>query len=384
MEKRIYPLHNQKIGSWRYASGVLAVREEKLLARRTIEDLFQVQTEEDLLHQISSQYRGETMEEALREAREADAALLRKLAPEALYPLFAVELNEGHNLRRSLKAYLMKNLTAEEGDRQFLGPYFHTPTELQKKIEKKTQELSGSMTPGPAAAPLGGELGPDWVDKAIAKALQDYRDTQEVSSLGTAVDQAYFARYRSLLKESKNPWLQAYGALAIDQVNLGILLRTKKLGLAPEVFQEAYLVGGGISQSTYEGALTALASQPSQEESKLVEKADQHEADHHKVVSPLKLTSPYLNEEESYQLAQLISFAGSDAARQYSAYFDQIRGRYLEEASLRPGTAEKAFSYFAYRAMERKNLQLILAAVRNHLDREEVKKLLRPCYKEQR
>lgn len=384
MEKRIYPLHNQKIGSWRYASGVLAVREEKLLSRRAIEDLFQVETEEDLLHQISSLYRGETMDEALREAREADATLLCKLSPEALYPLFAVELNEDHNLRRSLKTYLMKTLTAEEGDRQFLGPYFHTPSELQKKIEKKSQEISGSMTPGPAAAPLLEELGPDWVDQAIAEALQDYRDTQDVSALGTAVDQVYFARYRGLLKESKNPWLQAYGALAIDQINLGILLRAKKLGLAPEVFWEAYLPGGGIAQSTYEAALTALGNQPSQGEGKAMEEADQHDADHHRALSPLHLTSPYLTDQESRHLAQLISFGGSQAARQFSARFDQIRGRYLAEASLRPGTAEKAFSYFAYRAMERKNLQLILAAVRNHLNRDEVKKLIRPCYKDQR
>lgn len=384
MEKRIYPFHDQKIGSWRYASGVLAVREEKLLPRRTLEDLFQVQTEEELLHQVSSQYRGETMDEALREAREADATLLRKLAPEALYPLFAVELNEDHNIRRSLKAYLLKNLTAEEGDRQFLGPYFHTPAELQKKIEKKAMELSASVAPGPAAAPLGGELGPDWVDQAIAKALQGFRDTQEVSALGTAVDQAYFARYRGLLEESKNPWLQAYGAMAIDQINLGLLLRARKLSLAPEVFWEAYLPGGSISQSTYEAALTTLGTQPAQQETKQVERADQHEVDPHKTFSSLVLDSPYLTDEESRHLAQLISCADSDATQQFSAYFDQIRGRYLEEASLRPGTAEKAFSYFAYRAMERKNLQLILAAVRNHLDREKVKKLMRPCYKDQR
>lgn len=368
MNRQIEEPQDKNIGSPLYASGRIAMLEEKLIPGNVMETLPYSESERAIMHKISSHYQGESLNEALEAAEIADMELYKEIASEAVYIKMFLIPKEAHNLRRVLKEmFAGPGGEIAEDDSAFLLPYISSPEQVFKAVKKASARVSPDkgFVEGRFAASLLDKPLPEWQEKAIEAALRRFKQTGEASDLSAEVDKAAMAEAARLAKESANPWLIDWISLQASLTDISLVLRCRHLKVSPEVAKERASM---VSPFNPDLLMKAVAA---------------NEAEFAVIIRKMLNDLPFVKEKESAKLYDMAIRYAEEGPSAFSALTDGIKISVLKEASSVFGKQEQVFAYFYFREYERKNLRLALAGVANGLDPEKVKAMLRPSFRKE-
>lgn len=340
-QKLLYRLNveQQGTGSWLYAYGFLAGRENKYFDANQLQQLFQANSEEQLLNIIrEANYQGESVDQALINSKYEDIELLFSIIPD--YDLLQIFLlfNEGHNLKVVLRSTLSADhkISLKTIEHLLLGPYLTEPRLILEAVR------NSGLT----------EL-PDWMSNAIKKSEQEYLDSYDMSMVDLVVDKLMWQELIEQLKLIDSEWLLEYYLLKADLINLEILFRCKNLHLTEEFFIRSIINQGNIKLEEW-------------------------------LVYYKMSESELARELELLHLGEFVEFIDTYHEQGRASLFSQIADQHLidliHKVRYFSSGIEKTASYYLIREIERTNIKLARACLLHLISEDRYCSMVRPSY----
>lgn len=350
-----FDINQHPSGTWLYAFGSLAGRENNFFDEAQLQQLFRVNSIEALLNLMrDANYPGDSVNEALLDSEEEDLILLKSIMPN--YKLIEIFLlpKDSHNLKVLLRSYfsssekpLLKNI-----QHLFSGPYLTEPKDILNSIRQDNEAKSSIELQESYSNDL--PRIPNWMLEIIKLAKKEYTETYNMARVDQIVEQITWKQLILLLEDLKSPWLYDFFLLKADLKNLEILFRCQSLNLDKTFFEFSILEQGTLRKEEW---LTIFEMN----EQELIKELSENDLD------------------------EFSEFIENYHALGQASAFTQIADRKLmfklRESKTFVAQQEKIAAYFLLRDMERKNIRIAKACFDNNFSPERASQLIRPSYK---
>lgn len=346
--------------SYAYASGLVRAIELRLIDQAALNRLAEAPNG-DAVRQILGEFgypEAIEPEEALdRESAHVYAQAREWIREQGVFEILLL-FHDIHNAKALLKSILPEaarsgqlarsDTTADDGrwadtiqesliatdDHLFLTPSIIDPATLRRAIvERRTETL------------------PTWLQGAIDKAVAAYTESYDLGTMDDQLDRHAWAEAIRRADCWGNAWLRTYLSRRVDLINLELLLRLRRDGLA--IVEPKFLSGGSRTPA----AMSALAD-----------------------ASDEQIVEAYA--DTPYQRAAAVAprYGEPGVAAHFGLTADEILLQHLRAAQQITVGPEIPLAYLLARLMEIKNIRILLAGLRGGLPVNEVRQLFRGNY----
>jgi len=286
--------------------------------------------------------------------------MLRPLLPEPAFVDILLLFHDFHNLK-----VILKNLTpawprvvsADEAPEKAALPETAVPFSLASSKDLQPFFLQPSLVDPQvmytAIRDRQTGLIPDWIYDAAVTAVRGYQYDYDIGGIDVQLDKAAYNQALAMARPLRNAFLNGYLELQIDQLNLGLLLRTRYLHSGRDYLSQSLLAGGSVQPDL----VAALYSVP----------AEQIQA--------------FYSTTHCAALAGLAAEYGQPgSAGRYSRMADNQIITYISKARQLWCGPEIPLAYVIARLMEIKNIRIVLTCLRNGLSASQVRDMSRDSY----
>lgn len=286
--------------------------------------------------------------------------LLRPLFPEPAYVDILLMFHDFHNLK-----VILKNLTpawprvVAAGDEPETAslPESAVPYSLSSGKDLKQYFLQPSLADPQvvftAIRDRQPGLVPAWIYESAVEAVRGYQYSYDIGGIDVHLDKAAYKKAMEMAQSLGNKFFTGYLQLLIDQINLGLLLRTRYLRSGRDSLAQALLAGGTVAPGQIAELYPATADQ----------------------IQVLYGTT------SCARLADLAAeFSKPGSAGRFSRLADNLTIAYISQARQLWCGPEIPLAYMIARLMEIKNIRIALTCLRNGLPAGQAREMSRDSY----
>ena len=326
-----------KAGSWGHATGRIWYREKNLLGRSGLDRLYAASSEEEVKRLLLEHGYPQKDRALDMLAAECDQVyqLLSEITPDDGFYQILVLGRDALNLKLALKYAL---LVQDKDPEDF------------KSLMSRPALLDGDLL---WRVLVGGEADmafPRWAAEVAARARHAYGENYDAASIDRAVDRDIEAIRADLAIHLKADWISGYLDRVRDLTNFETLLRARHRKMSQALYESSLLAGGLIDHEAWVRYY--------------------HEDD--QVCIDDLCNTPY-----KVLSAHFVSYGDEGGAALFSADRDKLLAHYLEAGVHSLSGAPRVIAYIMAREYEFKNIRLVMAAVADGLDRENIQALRR-------
>jgi len=286
--------------------------------------------------------------------------MLRNLFPEPAFIDILLIFHDFHNLK-----VILKNLTpawprfvsADEEPEIAILPESAVPFSLASSKDLKPYFLSPSLVDPQlvftAIRDRQASLIPAWLYDAAVEAVRGYQYSYDIGGIDVQLDKA---AYKLALEKARllgSKFFTGYLELLIDQINLGLLLRTRYLHSGRDYLAQALLEGGNVPVSL----ITELYALPAEQ-----------------------IQAAYGSTAYAHLADLAAEYGQIGSAGRFSRMADNLVIDYISQARQLWCGPEIPLAYLIARLMEIKNVRIVLTCLRNGLVASQARDLSRDSY----
>jgi V/A-type H+/Na+-transporting ATPase subunit C len=343
-----------------YAAGRIRANEARLLSAARLERYFEAGSADAFARLLTEDGYPAAAEPArsLELAWHSSCRLVRALAADARIVEVILAASDFHNLKVILKAlavYWPRSTGGAAGTDEAALPAGRRGPVTYEQLQPLLLQPA-LYDPARLFEAIAGQRHralPDFLAQAAAAATARYQQTYDIAEIDIELDQRLAAWQAGLAAAIGVPFLSDFLAQRADLVNLGLLLRTRKLGSGSDYLRHILLPGGSIPAD----GLVDCYGEPAQ-----------------RIVAILRRT----------RLAPLAAVVeqtdGGAAIGRFSQAADNLLLRFIRQSRFVLRGPEILISYLIRREMEIKTLRIILVCLRNGLPASQARELARTAY----
>lgn len=350
------------VNRYLYASGRIRALEVQLLDSSRLSRLNEARSIEDVNRVLNDSNYPAAPDPETRLSLEMTTAieLVRSLLPEKAFIETLLIFHDYHNLKVILKnlttAWPQQKSADEPGQTDNLPetvsqiilakaadlePYFLRPTLIDPQIMFiAIRDRDSSLIPA------------DFYFSAV-KAGKRYQHSYDISDIDLLLDQTAFARALAKAEQIGNTFFTQYLQMQIDQINLGLLLRTRFLQSGQAYLERALLAGGTLPAKRIFELYNGTSEQ---------------------------ITAEYASTIFAALAAMAAEYGQSGTAARFSLLADNLIIEHITQAKLLWRGPEIPLAYLIARLMEIKNIRIVLTCLRNGLPAGQAREMNRDRY----
>ncbi|MGI6507578.1 MAG: V-type ATPase subunit [Saccharofermentanales bacterium] len=326
-------IDTQRFGSWEHASGRIWVLEKDLFGRAGLDRLYGVSSPDEIRGLLLEHHylQKDTVAETLRATHIAVYELLDEIAPEDGYRVALLLPADAHNMRVMLR----ESLRGEEaGDYESLARLIKIPSLLDPEI------LWRAIVAREKDVRL-----PEWVTSMAEKARLAYAEHYDAVSIDLAVERRLHEMLRVIASELGSDWFEQYLTMIRDLINLEILVRSRLRRVNETLYNASLLPGGLISEERWRALYDG-------EDGDIVDLLKE---------TPYRTMTPFV-----------VSYGEQGGASKFSRERDILLYGHLSTGAKQLSGPERVLSFIMARELEIRNVKMVLSALVNELNEEEL------------
>lgn len=328
----------QRFGSWAHASGRIWVLEKDLFGRSGLDRLYGASSLDEIRGLLLEHHyvQRDTVADTLRATHIATYELLDEIAPEDGYRIALLLPSDAHNVRVMLR----ESLRGEDaGDYASLArlikvPSLIDPALLWRALVAREKDI----------------WLPEWVMSIVEKARLAYAEHYDAVSIDLSVERGLHEMLGAIASRLDSEWFERYMTMTRDLINLETLVRSRLRQVNEALYDASLLPGGVISEEQWRA---------------LFDEGD------NKIIDLLKET-PY-----SPMIPFISSYGEHGSTFKFSHERDILLYNHLAGGAKMQSGPERVLSFVMAREVEIRNVKMVLSALTNELDDEEVVALRR-------
>jgi len=345
-----------------YISGRIKAIELQLMDSSRLNRLFDARALDDIGRVLNESSYPAANDPETRLALEMSGLfeMLRPLMPEPAFVDILLMFHDFHNLKVILKNLIPawpRAMSANETAEQAMLPETAVPFILASGKDLKPYFQQPSLVDPlviyTAVRDRQTGLIPDWIYTAAVAAVRGYQKDYDIGGIDTHLDKTAYSQALAMARPLGNPFLTGYLELLIDQLNLGLLLRTRYLRSGSDYLNQSLLAGGSVQPNMVAELYSVSAEQ---------------------------IQSVYSTTQCAALAGLAADYGQPGSAGRFSRLADNQIIAYISKARQLWCGPEIPLAYVIARLMEIKNVRIVLTCLRNGLPASQVRDMSRDSY----